>query len=46
LTENWNATIAPVKDELVTATPAERSNSPPIISRATATATMPIVELE
>jgi hypothetical protein len=29
---------------VVTATPADRSNSPPIISSATPTATMPMVE--
>ena len=33
-------------EDVVTATPAERSNSPPIMSRATAQAMMPIVELE
>jgi hypothetical protein len=31
--------------DVVTATPQDRSNSPPIISSATPTATMPIVEL-
>ena len=30
---------------MIAATPADRSNSPPIISRPTPTATMPIVEL-
>ena len=37
--------IAEASAEVVTATPEDRSNSPPIISRATPTATMPIVEL-
>src|SRR6476620_11258171 len=39
--ENMDADRA----EVMTATPVERSNSPPIISRATPTAMMPIVEL-
>ena len=36
--------IAAVSAEAVTVTPADRSNSPPIISSATPTATIPIVE--
>src|SRR5207244_3332217 len=39
--ENMDAERA----EVMTATPVERSNSPPIISKATPTAMMPIVEL-
>src|SRR3954468_9219384 len=35
---------AAVRPDVVTATPADRSNSPPIMSSATATAMMPIVE--
>ena len=37
------ANIEAAREEVVTATPAERSNSPPIISSATATAGMPMV---
>src|SRR5450631_4499461 len=37
--------MAAVSAAVVTATPAERSNSPPIINSATATAMMPTVEL-
>ena len=35
---------AAMRPEVVTATPADRSNSPPIMSSATATAMMPIVD--
>ena len=35
---------AAVSPEVVTATPADRSNSPPIMSSATATAMIPIVD--
>ena len=37
------ANIEAASDEVVTATPADRSNSPPIISSATATAGIPSV---
>ena len=41
LAVNWYENIDATRAELVTATPADRSNSPPIISSATATAGMP-----
>src|SRR3954454_23331929 len=41
---NWKQIIADASAVVVTATPADRSNSPPIISSATPTATMPIVD--
>ena len=44
LPATWVAKIDAASDDVVTATPAERSNSPPIISSATATAGMPMVE--
>src|SRR3954465_123087 len=40
----YQAVRAAVSPEVVTATPADRSNSPPIMSSATATAMMPIVD--
>ncbi len=40
----WKLSIDEISAELVTITPADRSNSPPIISSATGTAMMPIVE--
>ena len=40
----WVAKMDAASDDVVTATPAERSNSPPIISSATATAGMPMVD--
>ena len=42
---SWKANIAENSAELVMATPIDRSNSPPIMSSATATAGMPYVEL-
>lgn len=42
--ENHQANMDAVSAEVMTATPADRSNSPPIISRATPTAMMPMVE--
>ena len=42
--EKYHANIDAVRAELITATPVERSNSPPIISRETPTAMMPMVE--
>jgi hypothetical protein len=39
------ASIDAASEPVVTATPADRSNSPPIISNATAHAMIPIVEL-
>ncbi len=42
---NWKANIDANSAEAVTATPADRSNSPPIMSSATATVGMPYVEL-
>src|SRR5918994_6483331 len=41
----YQLNIDAVRAELMTATPVERSNSPPIISRDTPTAMMPMVEL-
>ena len=43
LPATWVANIEAASEEVVTATPAERSNSPPIIKSATATAGMPMV---
>src|SRR3954465_14592135 len=40
LAVNWKLIIEATRAELTTATPADRSNSPPIMSRATATAGM------
>ena len=42
--ESWKQISAPHSAEVTTETPEDRSNSPPIISSATPTATMPIVE--
>ena len=42
---NWKLNIDANSAEVVTATPADRSNSPPIMSSATATVGMPYVEL-
>ena len=44
LPATWVAKIEAASDDVVTATPADRSNSPPIISMATATAGMPMVD--
>src|SRR3954453_7671365 len=44
LMPSWKQNIALKSPAVVTRTPAERSNSPPIISMPTPTATMPIVE--
>ena len=44
-TEKYQANIDAVRPEVITATPADRSNSPPIISSTTPTAMMPMVEL-
>ena len=41
---SWKQISAATSAEVTTATPADRSNSPPIISSATPTATMPMVE--
>ena len=41
---SWKVIRAAASAEVTTATPEDRSNSPPIISSATPTATMPIVE--
>src|SRR3954454_2041116 len=41
---NWKQIIADASAVVVTVTPADRSNSPPIISSATPTATMPMVD--
>src|SRR5918911_3298960 len=40
----YHARCAAASPDVVTATPADRSNSPPIMSSATATAMMPIVD--
>jgi hypothetical protein len=42
---NWKVIRPAVSALVTTETPDDRSNSPPIISSATPTATMPIVEL-
>jgi hypothetical protein len=42
---NWKLNIDAISADVVTATPADRSNSPPIMSSDTATAGMPYVEL-
>src|SRR5918998_2626480 len=42
--DSWKVIRAAHSAEVTTATPEDRSNSPPIISSATPTATMPIVE--
>ncbi len=42
---SWKLSIEAVSEAVVTETPADRSNSPPIMSSATPTATMPSVEL-
>ena len=42
--EKYHANMEAVRAEVITATPVERSNSPPIISRDTPTAMMPMVE--
>ena len=44
LSESWKQISAATSAEVTTATPADRSNSPPIINSATPTATIPIVE--
>src|SRR5437868_447909 len=44
LSESWKQVSAAVRAEVTTDTPADRSNSPPIINRATPTATIPMVE--
>src|SRR6476661_2134940 len=44
LMPSWKQNIALNKPAVVVMTPADRSNSPPIIKMPTATATMPIVE--
>src|SRR4051794_28324564 len=44
LSDSWKHTIAAANAEVTTDTPDDRSNSPPIISRATPTATIPMVE--
>src|SRR4051812_50179616 len=44
LSESWKQVSAATSAEVTTATPADRSNSPPIINRATPTATIPIVD--
>ncbi len=41
---SWKLIMAAVSAELITATPADRSNSPPIISSATGSAMMPMVD--
>ena len=41
---NHHASSAAASPAVVTSTPADRSNSPPIISSATPTATIPMVE--
>ena len=41
---SWKLTRAAHSAAVTTVTPEDRSNSPPIISRATPTATIPIVE--
>ena len=41
---SWKATMLAVSAEVITATPADRSNSPPIISSATGSAMIPIVD--
>src|SRR4051794_25136790 len=43
---NWYDTMDEVSAAVVTSTPAERSNSPPIISSATGTAMIPMVDAE
>ena len=42
--DSWKVISAAASAEVTTETPEDRSNSPPIISRATPTATIPIVE--
>ena len=42
--DSWKVIRAAHSAEVTTATPEDRSNSPPIISSATPTATIPIVE--
>src|SRR3954468_3573633 len=44
LSESWKQVSAATSAEVTTETPADRSNSPPIINRATPTATIPIVD--
>src|SRR6185437_14013728 len=44
LSDSWKVSRAAANAEVTTLTPDDRSNSPPIISSATPTATMPIVE--
>src|SRR3954447_14871880 len=44
LSESWKQVSAATSAEATTETPADRSNSPPIINRATPTATIPIVD--
>ena len=42
--DSWKLTRAAHSAAVTTVTPEDRSNSPPIISSATPTATIPIVE--
>ena len=44
LRPKYQAVSAATRPEVVTATPADRSNSPPIMSSATPTAMMPIAD--